>query len=100
MNSRLGPPVRIGRSLQRAASFVAPPLDVVGFDTATPLISDAPISDAPIRQRGAEMHLHLVRVAARPKPVPRPAKVIALDARREARLETARPERQPTRPAA
>jgi hypothetical protein len=46
------------------------------------------------------MHLHLVRVAARPKRVPRPAKVIALDARREARLETARPERQPTRPAA
>jgi hypothetical protein len=67
----------------------------VGFDTATPLISDAPT-----RQRGAEMHLHLVRVAARPKPVPRPAKVIALDARREARLESARPERQPTRPAA
>jgi len=46
------------------------------------------------------MHLHLVRVAARPKQVPRPAKVIALDARRKARLEAARPERQPPRLAA
>ena len=46
------------------------------------------------------MHLHLVRVAARPKPVPRPAKVVQLDVRRKARLEAARPERQPPRPAA
>jgi hypothetical protein len=45
------------------------------------------------------MHLHLVRVAARPKPV-RPAKVIVLEARRKARLEAARPERLPPRPAA
>ena len=47
------------------------------------------------------MHLHLVRVAARPpKPLPRPAKVVVLETRRKARLETARPERPPTRPAA
>jgi hypothetical protein len=47
------------------------------------------------------MHLHLVRVVARPpKPVPRPAKVILLETRRRARLEQARPERPPTRPAA
>jgi hypothetical protein len=45
------------------------------------------------------MHLHLVRVAARPKP-PRPAKVVSLEARRKVRLETARPKRPPTRPAA
>jgi hypothetical protein len=87
-------PVRV-RPVTPTCSAVALPLDVVGFDTAAPLISDAPT-----RQRGAEMHLHLVRVAARPKPVPRPAKVIALDARRNARLEAARSERQPTRPAA
>ncbi len=41
------------------------------------------------------MHLHLVRVAARPKQVPRPAKVVQLEARRQARLEAARTERQP-----
>ena len=46
------------------------------------------------------MHLHLVRVAARPKPVLRPAKVVQLEVRRAARLEAARPERQPPRPAA
>ena len=46
------------------------------------------------------MHLHLVRVAARPKPVPRPAKVVQLEVRRLARLEAAQPERQPPRPAA
>ncbi len=46
------------------------------------------------------MHLHLVRVAARPKPVPRPAKVVQLEARRKARLDAARPQRQPPRPAA
>jgi hypothetical protein len=46
------------------------------------------------------MHLHLVRVAARPKPVPRPAKVVALDARRKARLEAVRSKWQPPRPAA
>src|SRR5205807_8204664 len=43
----------------------------------------------------AEMHLHLVRVAARPKQVPpRPAKVVQLDVRRQARLETARRDAQ------
>jgi hypothetical protein len=47
------------------------------------------------------MHLHLVRVAARPKPVlQRPAKVVQLEVRRKARLEAARPERQPPRAAA
>src|SRR5688500_10623305 len=45
------------------------------------------------------MHLHLVRVVARPK-APRPAKVIVLEARRKARLEAARTERRPPRPAA
>ncbi len=39
------------------------------------------------------MHLHLVRVAARPKPVPRPAKVVQLEVRRKARLEAVRPPR-------
>jgi hypothetical protein len=46
------------------------------------------------------MHLDLVRVAARPKQVPRPAKIVQLEARRKARLETARPERPRPRPAA
>jgi hypothetical protein len=46
------------------------------------------------------MHLHLVRVAARPKEPLRPAKVVMLEARRKARLEAQRPERQPPRPAA
>jgi hypothetical protein len=46
------------------------------------------------------MHLHLVRVVARPKPLLRPAKVITLEARRKARLEASRPPRQPFRPAA
>ena len=46
------------------------------------------------------MHLHLVRVAARPKQPLRPAKVIVLETRRKARLETARPERPAPRPAA
>ena len=46
------------------------------------------------------MHLHLVRVAARPKYVPRPAKVVQLEVRRKARLEAARPERLAPRPAA
>ena len=46
------------------------------------------------------MHLHLVRVAARPKQVPRPAKVVLLDVRRKAHLEAARPERPHPRPAA
>jgi hypothetical protein len=38
-----------------------------------------------------EMHLHLVRVAARPAPgdVQRPAKVVILEARRQARLQQA-----------
>jgi hypothetical protein len=46
------------------------------------------------------MQLHLVRVAARPKQLPRPAKVVVLETRRKARLEAARPERRPPRPAA
>ena len=46
------------------------------------------------------MHLHLVRVAAPPKRSPRPAKVVVLETRRKVRLEAARPERQPPRPAA
>lgn len=46
------------------------------------------------------MHLHLVRVTARPKRPPRPAKVIVLEARRKARLDAARPDRLPPRPAA
>ena len=47
------------------------------------------------------MHLHLIRVAARPKPAPRPAKVVQLEARRQARLEQAPKLPQlPTRPAA
>ena len=33
------------------------------------------------------MHLHLVRVAARPKQPQRPAKVVVLESRRQARLE-------------
>ena len=47
------------------------------------------------------MYLHLVRVVARPQP-PRPAKVIALEARRQARLERQDPKRPtpPQRPAA
>jgi hypothetical protein len=46
------------------------------------------------------MHLHLVRVAPRPKQVPRPAKVVELEARRQARLEAERPQRPHPRPAA
>jgi hypothetical protein len=47
------------------------------------------------------MHLHLVRVATRPKQAGRPAKVVALDARRTARLEAPRlRKRQAPRPAA
>ena len=46
------------------------------------------------------MHLHLVRVTARPKQPLRPAKVVVLEARRKARLEAARPERPGPRPAA
>lgn len=46
------------------------------------------------------MHLHLVRIAARPKQAPRSAKVIVLETRRKARLDSMRPERQPPRPAA
>lgn len=46
-------------------------------------------------------HLHVVRLVP-PRPVrpERPAKVIVLDVRRKARLESARPERQPPRDAA
>ena len=46
------------------------------------------------------MHLHLVRVAARPKQVLRPAKVVQLEARRKARLAAARPQPRPPRAAA
>ncbi len=45
------------------------------------------------------MHLHLVRVAARPQAT-RPAKVVILETRRKARLEALRSERQRPRPAA
>jgi len=46
-------------------------------------------------------HLHVVRlVPPRPVRAGRPAKVIVLAVRREARLEAARPERQPPRDAA
>jgi hypothetical protein len=44
------------------------------------------------------MHLHLVRLAAPPVP-PRPAKVIVLEARRQARLEQAPPKPLPPRAA-
>ena len=45
------------------------------------------------------MHLHLVHDAVKPQPQPRPAKVVQLEARREARLvEPPRHERP--RPAA
>jgi hypothetical protein len=46
------------------------------------------------------VHMHVVRVAPRPKQAPRPAKVIAIEARRQARIEARRPERQRPRPAA
>ena len=46
------------------------------------------------------MHLHLVRVAARPKHEPRRAKVVVLETRRKARLEAAERERRRPRPAA
>ena len=46
------------------------------------------------------MHLHLVRVAARPQKATRPAKVVVLETRRKARLEAQRRERQLPRPAA
>jgi hypothetical protein len=46
------------------------------------------------------MRLHLVLVPARPKPLPRPAKVVALEARRKARLEALQPVPPPERPAA
>ena len=44
------------------------------------------------------MHLHLVHDARKPMSQPRPAKVVSLEARREARREQARLERP--RPAA
>jgi hypothetical protein len=40
------------------------------------------------------MHLHLVKVVAPPK-APRPAKVVSLEVRRQARLEAALPKRPP-----
>jgi len=48
------------------------------------------------------MHKHLIRIVPRPVAVqPRPAKVVQLEARRQARLEQARkPLELPTRPAA
>jgi len=45
------------------------------------------------------MNLHLVRVAARLKQQ-RPAKVVVLETRRKARLDTVKPERPAPRPAA
>ena len=46
-------------------------------------------------------HLHIVRlVPPRPVRAERPAKVIVPDVRRKARLEAARPDRQPPRDAA
>ena len=46
------------------------------------------------------MHLHLVRVAKQPLELQRPAKVVQLEARREARLAAAQRERSHPRPAA
>jgi hypothetical protein len=47
------------------------------------------------------MHQHLHLVLARPKPeVLRPAKVVSLEARRQARLEQLRPQLPHERPAA
>ena len=47
------------------------------------------------------MHQHLHLVVVRPKPEPlRPAKVISLEARRQARLEQLRPTLPHERPAA
>jgi hypothetical protein len=47
------------------------------------------------------MHLHLVRVAARPAPVDkqRPAKVVQLESRRQARLQQAPSQPLPPRAA-
>ena len=44
------------------------------------------------------MHLHLVHSAVKPTPQPRPAKVVQLEARRDARLQAA--QREQPRPAA
>ena len=46
------------------------------------------------------MQRHLYLVVARPSPAPRPAKVVQLDVRRQARLEQARGERSHPRPVA
>ena len=46
------------------------------------------------------MHLHLVRDAKQPKQLQRQAKVVQLEARRQARLEAAQRERSRPRPAA
>jgi hypothetical protein len=43
------------------------------------------------------MHRHLQLVATRPTPVLRPAKVVALESRREARLAAKRPTPRPPR---
>ena len=46
-------------------------------------------------------HLHLVRVVAQPQQLPRrPAKVVQLEARRQARLEAERAQQARPRPAA
>ena len=45
------------------------------------------------------MRLHLTLVVARPTP-PRPAKVVVLETRRQARLEVARPKPDSPRPPA
>jgi len=68
---------------------------------ASPSLSEQEGAASALRAREeAEMHLHLARVAAPPRRAPRPAKVIQLETRRQARLERARPERQPPRTAA
>jgi hypothetical protein len=46
------------------------------------------------------MYMHRVHVARRPKQDPRPAKVVQLETRRQARLERMRQERERPRPAA
>jgi hypothetical protein len=46
------------------------------------------------------MHLRLVWVARAERKPPRPAKVVQLEARRQARLEARRPKPQPPRAAA
>ena len=63
-------------------------------------LSDPGALRAPSKQREEnEMHLHWSRLTARPAPQ-RPAKVIQLETRRQARLEKEHVKRLPPRPAA